>query len=96
MSRMRLGVSDTANSGFISTPHGLCTAAVGLAAATAAGSTVVVAGTAPTTVIGALGLAAGLYTTGEFLVDEDQRVLLKNVDFQFGKKEAEAVKAPAN
>lgn len=90
MSRMRLGISPDAKSGFISTPHALCTGGALIGAATAAGSTVIVAGAAPGTAMGALGLAGGLWTFGELLVDEDQRVLLKNVDFQFFKKEAEA------
>lgn len=84
------GTSPTAKSGFISTPHALCTGGAAIGVATAAGSTVIVAGAAPGTAIGAIGLAAGLWTTGELLVDKDKRVLLKEVDFQLGKKQAEA------
>ena len=90
MSRMRLGVSPDAKSGFISTPHALCTAGAVVGAAGLAGSAVVTTAALPTTAIGIGTLAAGLWAGGELLVDEDKRILLKKLDFQVGKKEAEA------
>ena len=93
---MRLGISETANSGFISTPHALCTAGAVVGAAGLAGSAVVTAAAIPTTGIGITALAAGLWSAGELLVDEDERLLLKKVNFAFSKKEAEADQAPAS
>ena len=84
-------ISETANSGFISTPHALCTAGLVVGTAGASGGAVMAAAALPTQALGLMAAAAGCWAGGEMLVDEDKRILLKGLKLKKQKADAPKV-----
>lgn len=84
-------ISTSANSGFISTPHAMCTVGAGLGLVGVSGGAVVAAAALPTQALGLCAAAVGCWAGGEMLVSEDKRILLKGINSMKQKPAAEAV-----